>query len=139
MGVQSVDINKLIYTDGEGSGYEFNAKVSDNNKLNNKDMTLHEPQFFYFTFKDYEKQPAARDQFEYIIDTRSSKQYFKEYLINDCLPISLFAKTSYSDPTWVRFTHLITHLCILFSLNAMMFGDDYIDNRINYSKQDRVF
>jgi hypothetical protein len=102
-------------------------------------MTLHEPQFFYFTFKDYEKQPGARDQFEYIIDTRSSKQYFKEYLLNDCLPISLFAKTSYSDPMWVRFTHLITHLSILFCLNAMMFGDEYIDNRINYSKLDRVY
>ncbi len=136
--IYSIDLNKLIYTDGQGSGYENDVKETEKAKQSNKDVTLHEPQCFYFTFKDYERHPAARDEYEYIIDTRKNSQYYKEYLYNDCLPISLFTKTSYADPTFIRFVHLVTHFSIIFSLNAMMFSDEYIDNRISYAKADRV-
>ena len=139
--IKTIDIDSLIYTDCSNSGNQLSLKNLEpkiDNEINIKDIQLHESPVMIFTFKDFENRPAARDENNYILDDRSNWRYYKEYLTNDCIFFSLFLKTSYADPIILRFLLNILNYSILFTLNAMLFSDEYIDKRVNIYQNERV-
>jgi hypothetical protein len=71
------------------------------------------------------------------VDQRSACQWFRDYLADRTF-FSLFAKTSILIPFWVRFSYMLFFWSILWTLNAMMFSDEYIEKRINIPQQKRV-
>jgi len=131
----------LIYTDCINYGNQLplnNLEAKIDKELNIKDIQLHESPIMIITFKDYETRPAARDENDYIIDDRSNWRYYKEYITNDCIFFSLFLKTSYADPVLIRYLYNILNYSFLFTLNAMLFSDEYIDKRVNLKQIERV-
>jgi hypothetical protein len=70
-------------------------------------------------------------------DNRSCMKTYFDYLSERTF-FSLFLKTSAIEPTWVRFTYALMFLSILFTINAMMYSDEYIDARIPLPQPIRV-
>ena len=92
----------------------------------------------YKTYLDYEKEPHHRIDGK-ITDTRSHLTYYLLFLKNEHIMFAPFFKTSLANPTWVRFTYLIMNWSLLFTLNAMLFSDEYIDNRVKFTEYERVY
>lgn len=84
------------------------------------------------TYLDYEISPHSRMENGKLLDNRCHCNYYISYLKNDHLWIALFTKNSLTSPAWMRFTYLILNWSILFTLNALMYSDEYIDSRYEY-------
>jgi hypothetical protein len=70
-------------------------------------------------------------------DKRTCNKIYIDYLSERTF-ISLFLKTSAIEPFWVRYTYCLMFLSILFTINAMMYSDEYIDAKVNLPQPVRV-
>jgi len=109
-----------------------NAKNSDEINIKDININVHSKR----TYLDYEKEPNQRFNGK-ITDTRSHFTYYLLFLKNEHIMFAPFFKTSLANPTWVRFTYLIMNWALLFTLNAMMFSDEYIDIRVQFNTEER--
>jgi hypothetical protein len=88
------------------------------------------------TLRDIESYSAA-EAITRGVDQRGVCHWFSDYLADRTF-FSLFAKTSILTPLWVRFSYVLLFWSILWTINAMMFSDEYIDERVKHPQADRV-
>lgn len=84
------------------------------------------------TKKDYENLKAA-DQIKY--DNRSFFIYMFDCLIDEHPIFSLIFKKSLKDPIDIRVLLIVTSFNITFATNALLFNDDYIDQRAQADRE----
>jgi len=83
-----------------------------------------------FTQKDID---CLDDDDKLKYDKRTFREYFKDILYNDHAIINLFAKKSIMDPLVLRVAQLLFALSLFFSLNAIFYSEDYLEELAKHS------
>jgi hypothetical protein len=83
------------------------------------------------------KESSPYEAFVQGKDQRTACKYLSDYL-SDKTFFSLFTKTSIITPLWVRTSYALLFWSILWTINAMMFSDEYIDARVGLPQPQRV-
>jgi hypothetical protein len=80
------------------------------------------------TMRDYE---ALSIEEMFIYDNRSFKKYLKESLIRNNMILAIILKHSILDPIYIRISKFIFSISLIFGINAMLFNEDYIEQRVS--------
>jgi uncharacterized protein (DUF2344 family) len=121
-------------TDGKNITLFTNVKPGNRSRISPKPSS---------STGDFDNKLSLRDvnslwAFELVkYDKRSISHIYLDYLSERTL-LSLILKKSVIEPLWLRFSYSLLFLSILFTINAMMYSDEYIDARLTLPQKVRV-
>src|SRR5690606_23274877 len=102
-----------------------NANTSLNLKTINQDTNVYTNEI---TIKDYENLSAKET---ILYDKRPFFKYIKDELIRSHKLVGIMFKRSLLTPHYITISKLVFELSLQFALNAILFSDYYIDERVN--------
>jgi hypothetical protein len=131
--IQHGDNEKAVATTDEALQVNnFIAKQNEKVKILNANINKIKK---VISMQDYESL-ISKDKLFY--DKRSSLTIFTDFLCKNHPLLKLFFKKSFKDPAFLRQVSFVFSLSLMFAMNAFLFTDKYIDNRMNGTAENRV-